>query len=661
MTIENLVPVRPKPSPWPWLGALSLSFISMGFGMSAEPSSTTAGVSAAAGGLVVILFGQKFILAIGKIFRSANMNTLIGISILASFGLSIWNWSKGDLHHLYFEAASFIAAFVLFGQYLEGWILWKMHHQMSGLALLLPKKVRRISDNATEQEIDIGEIRVGDQLKILVGERVPADSIILSDQGATFDESVLTGESNPVTKLKSGHAVQGALNVGQPILVRVTQIPGQSLYANLVREVQTSLSSKPEIQKSVDRIATIFVPLVVLIAAAAGYYWWRQSPETDLFVQTTIAVLVIACPCALGMATPTALFAGALRAGRKGILLKSLDAVDRVGDLTQVAFDKTGTLTEGRPSVQRVKAVDHVSHTEILEWALAVERDSEHPYAQAIRTHALKERARELQATDIKVALGRGVCGSVQKDKATHQVVVGNLVWMFENDFDSTQVPADLVWESEGTHETSIWVGVDKKILGIIFLADKIREGVAKTLEVLTNEGLEVGMITGDSEVVAKAMAKSLKLKFIHAGVLPSEKATIIKRLHTPKKKGLDYLYQKVAFVGDGVNDGPALAEAHIGISMGSGSSLAQSTADVVLLSNDIRQVPATLEILRQTKTLVLQNLFLSFGYNILAIPVAAGVLYSWKGILLNPMIAAGAMALSSLSVLGNSLRALRS
>jgi len=650
----------PKPKLLPPLISLALAAASMGVGMTSPEGMASALLSGGLALAVVVLYGRKFLIAIGKIFRSSDMNTLIGIGIVASFGLSIWNIQKGDFHHLYFDTAAFVAAFVLLGQYFEALIQNKMNEQMSSLTSFLPQKVRVIS-GVEEHLVEIGQLKVGQQLKVLVGERVPADAKILNEAGATFDESILTGESKPVTRAKNEAAIQGALNVGQPVILEVTEAPENSLYQKLVAEVRASLKVRPKIQQTVDRVATIFVPFVVLVSIGVAVMWRMLRPESDLFIQTAISVLVIACPCALGIATPTALFVGALRASRKGILLKSLDAVDRIGDITIVAFDKTGTLTEGRPAVQRMKGIENFPTSEILQLAVSVEQDSEHPYAVAIRNRASSDRVKVLPATDLKIGTGRGVSGRVKTEKGEVEVVVGNLNWFFENDFDSTRIPQDLQWEADGTQETAIWVGVDKKILGIIFVADQIRGGSAQVVAALSDQGYDVGMITGDTEPVARSFAKILKLKYFHAGVLPDEKATIIKRLHQPKKKGLDFVHHKVAFIGDGVNDGPALAEAHLGIAMGSGAALSQSAADVVLASNDILQVEGVFKILKSTKSLILQNLALGFGYNLLAIPLAAGALIPWNGFSLNPMIAAAAMAASSISVLLNSLRALKS
>jgi heavy metal translocating P-type ATPase len=648
----------PKPSAKPFIISLVLASISMFASMRPEVTHLWAGISATTAGIVVFVFGLHFFKAIPLIFRSANMNTLIGLSIVAAFGLSFWNWSQGNLQYLYFDSAAFVAGFVLLGQFLESAIHQKMQSHIGDLSGFLPRQALRIDDSG-ERRVDLESLSKGDRVRVLVGERVPVDCVLL-DEGATFDESIVSGESKPVTRRAGEAVVQGALNVGQPVLLQVSRAAENSLYVLLLKQVRETLAQKSDLQQRVDQIARWFVPIVVLISAAAAVFWKRYDPQSDLFVMTSVSVLVIACPCAIGLATPTALFVGVIRAARQGILMKSLDAVDRVRDITMIAFDKTGTLTEGRPSVRRILSIENISHTQVIQWALSAEQNSEHPYAVAIRNRAMADKQLPLEAKDLQIVAGKGVAATIRQGNAIQKVCVGNLVWLYENGYEPTQTPAQLAWEAEGTDETALWVGVDQKVQGIIFVADELRPQASAAVADLQEQGFEVGMITGDSDTVARSFAKRLKLKFFHAGVLPQEKASLVKRLHEPKKKGLDYVTHRVAFIGDGVNDAPALAEAHLGIAMGSGASLSQSAADLILLNNDISQIPRLLRILRRTRSLITQNLALSFVYNTLTIPVAAGALYLWKGVLLNPHGAAVLMALSSLSVLGNSLRALR-
>lgn len=644
------------------IGALLLACVSLGFGMphliGLHPSPLSVGLSALSALLIVLLFGLHFLTSIRKIFRSANMNTLVGIGILAAFGLSIWNWSRGNLNQMYFDSAAFIAALVLLGQWVESLLHKRVQAQMSKLVELLPLVAHRLKGNLEEQ-IQISEIHVNDQILVKVGERVPVDGILVSPS-ASLNESIITGESRPVDRLQNSEIVQGALNVGQPFTIKVLRASQDSVYQQIVKSVQSTLQTRSPIQKTVDRIATIFVPLVVLLSAVTAYYWYHRDPFSENYISMALSVLVIACPCSLGLATPTALLVGVLRASRRGFLLKSLEAVEKASVIDLVAFDKTGTLTLGEPKVQRAKAIEHVSHKEVYQLAGSVEVSSEHPYAQAIKKKCAEENVNLLPADDIHIAPGKGVRGRIKRDGKLVEICVGNLVWLYENDYDSTQVPADLLWDVEGTHETSLWVGQDKKILGVIFLEDQLRPKAKEVVQSLADEGYQVGMITGDSDNVAKHFAKELNFKFYHAGVLPQEKATIVKRLSQPKKKGMDMITEQVAFVGDGVNDAPALAQAKLGLAMGSGAAISQTTADLVLLSNDLSAIPSAFKVLNQTRGLITQNLLLGFAYNIIAIPVAAGVLYPSFQIALNPGIAAVAMGLSSLSVLLNSLRVLK-
>lgn len=641
------------------IAALALAGLSFVFAMphwiGLDPSPITALVSAVASSLVVLFFGMHFIRAIGKIFKTSDMNTLVGFGIVAAFALSIWNFRKG-VSHYYFDSAAFIAALVILGQYIESMIRQAVNRQMSSLVGLLPAEARLIA-NTGEIFVRPEELKVGDRVRVLVGERVPVDGKLIS--ASSFDESVLTGESRPVDRAANQSVVQGSLNVGQPVDFDVERISENSLYRQMVKSVQTSLKERPPLQKRVDKIATIFVPVVVVLAAAAAYFWKKQNPDSDIFVVTSLSILVIACPCALGLATPMAFLAGVYGAGRRGILLKSLDAIEKSSDIAQIAFDKTGTLTVGEPSVQRLKSVENISHRDLLQMAASVERRSEHPYAKAILKKSVEEKVEVPEVSDLHVASGKGVRGSLRKAGKESIVCVGNLVWLYENGYDSTKIPQELVWDAEGTHETALWVGVDQKVIGVIFVSDQLRSEAKEVIRKIQDEGYVAGMITGDAENVAKHFAKELNLKFFHAGVLPEEKATIVKRLSAPKKKGMDLISEEVAFVGDGVNDAPALAEARLGIAMGSGAALSQTTADLVLLSNDLSQIPIVFEVLKNTRSLITQNLILSFGYNIVAIPIAAGILYPKWGLLLNPGIAALAMAGSSVAVLLNSLRAM--
>jgi Cu+-exporting ATPase len=610
--------------------------------------------------VIIAAFGRHFITAIPKLFAlKSDMNTLVGIGVLAAWGLSGWNFYQGNLAELYFDSSAFIALFVLTGQRLESHIQAKMNEHMSQLVELLPSEARRLSGD-TEEMVQLGELKVGDRVKVLVGERVPCDGKLVGSQLSSFDESVVTGESVPQDRKMGDSIVQGALNVGQPIEIEVVHKAQDSLYEKIVEKVVETLAEKPAIQQKVDRFAKVFVPAVVLISIGTALFWKSYQPDSLVYMTTAISVLVIACPCALGMATPTAIFVGVLRAARNGFLIKSLDSVEKASEVSIIAFDKTGTLTLGKPQVRLMKSIENFSHKELLRTALSVERDSEHPYAEAIRIKAKEDGATAYAVNDLNVTPGKGVRGLVERNNKKESVCLGNLLWLYENGYDRTEIPEALMWDAEGTTDTVLWLGIDKKVVGTLYLADPLREEAPEVVQALQDGGYEVGMVTGDANNVAAGIAKELKLKFHNADVLPEEKATLIKRLSQPQKKGMDMVAKQVAFVGDGVNDAPALAEAHLGLAMGSGAAISQSTADIVLLSSGLKHLVKAFEILSSTRSLIRQNLSLSFGYNILAIPLAAGALYYKWGILLSPKVAAFAMAASSLTVLLNSLRAVR-
>ena len=640
------------------LAAFVLSCVSMVAGM--QPSydifqSWSPSISFGAALLVVLLFGRKFILAIPRIFVRSDMNTLIGLGIVAAFALSIYQWSRGAMH-LYFDSAAFISTFVLLGQIFETRSLSKIREHLSRLQKLLPERARRLTANGTE-DVDLNKISIGDKLIIASGDRLPADGRLLTS--AIVDLSTLTGESKPQTLAVGDSLFQGALNVGQAFQIEVIEVSEKSLYQTLVAKVEATLKNKPKLQTRMDRIAHLFVVSVLCFSVATFLYWFKKEASFDHAFVAALSVLVIACPCALGMAVPLAFLTGVLRANRKGLLIHSLEAVHKAADIDMIAFDKTGTLTQGRPSVTRFKSAENISHRDLLIWGASLEVDSNHPYARAILEKAAADKAAVLTAKSLHVEPGKGVRGSLVIDGKEMAAVIGNLTWLFENGYDSTAVPADFQWEAEGTHETVLWLGIDKKYMGLIFLEDALRPEAKEICQELSQAGYQLGMITGDSENVGKAMAKQLTLKFYHAGVLPEEKATIVKRLSEPKKKGMDMITEEVCFIGDGVNDAPALAASHLGVAMGSGAALTQTSADIILVSNDLRAIPELFSELKSIRRLIHQNLALSFAYNIVAIPLASGLLFKWIPFSLNPEISALAMGLSSIAVAANSLRVL--
>jgi Cu+-exporting ATPase len=644
------------------LVAIILSFVSMILAMpehfSLTPNPWFFWASFGVASVVTIGFGKHFWLSIPKIFWSPGMNTLIGLGVAASYGLSFWIYFSEKSSAIYFDSAAFITSFVLLGQQIENWIYYRVEKQLPDWMSFLPKHARLIESGET-REVLLKDLQVGQHLLIAPGERLSVDAQLISEN-AEVDESLVTGESKPVHKTQSQVLLQGSLNLGQPIEVKSLKANQDSFYSQLVAQVETNLHRKSLIQSRADRWSAILSPIVVLIALGAGVYWGWFKQDYQMMVMSSVSVLVIACPCVLGLATPIALFVAVIRAARRGILLKDLDVVDRAEDISVVAFDKTGTLTEGQPEIEKILTIENLAQRDVLQWAASLEQAFDHPFARAFLRKAKEENIKLFPIQEPELVPGKGIRAKIIKDQKTMSVVLGNMMWLYDNSIEPSQVPQNLLWEAEGTGASVLWMAVDSKVMGIFILSDNLRKEAFSLVQDLRAKKWQVGLVTGDAENVAREISKKLQLDFYHFGVTPDEKSTIVKRLSEKKKKGMDVIFPKVLFVGDGINDAPALAEAHLGIALGSGTALAQHSASIILSSPRLSNIRAALEILRETKVLITQNLSLAFVYNLLAIPIAAGVIYSHWGVALNPSIAALAMSLSSISLVANSVRSLR-
>jgi Cu+-exporting ATPase len=644
------------------LVAIILSFVSMILAMpehfSLTPNPWFFWASFGVASVVTIGFGKHFWLSIPKIFWSPGMNTLIGLGVAASYGLSFWIYFSEKGSAIYFDSAAFITSFVLLGQQIENWIYYRVEKQLPDWMSFLPKHARLMESGET-REVLLKDLQVGQHLLIAPGERLSVDAQLISEN-AEVDESLVTGESKPVHKTQSQVLLQGSLNLGQPIEVKSLKANQDSFYSQLVAQVETNLHRKSLIQSRADRWSAILSPIVVLIAVGAGVYWGWFKQDYQMMVMSSVSVLVIACPCVLGLATPIALFVAVIRAARRGILLKDLDVVDRAEDISVVAFDKTGTLTEGQPEIEKILTIENLAQRDVLQWAASLEQAFDHPFARAFLRKAKEENIKLFPIQEPELVPGKGIRAKIIKDQKTMSVVLGNMMWLYDNSIEPSQVPQNLLWEAEGTGASVLWMAVDSKVMGIFILSDNLRKEAFSLVQDLRAKKWQVGLVTGDAENVAREISKKLQLDFYHFGVTPDEKSTIVKRLSEKKKKGMDVIFPKVLFVGDGINDAPALAEAHLGIALGSGTALAQHSASIILSSPRLSNIRAALEILRETKVLITQNLSLAFVYNLLAIPIAAGVIYSHWGVALNPSIAALAMSLSSISLVANSVRSLR-
>ncbi|WP_312888512.1 heavy metal translocating P-type ATPase [Clostridium bowmanii] len=597
----------------------------------------------------VMICGKKyFIVGIKSLVRlSPNMDSLISIGTSAAFLYSLFAVYEitflGNVDYvMYFESAAVILTLITLGKYLESVTKGKTSEAIKKLMGLAPKTAIIIRDNI-EIEISIDEVEVGDIVVVRPGEKMPVDGEVV--EGTTLvDESMLTGESMPVEKA-IGHKIIGAsINKNGSIKYKATKVGKDTALAQIITLVENAQGSKAPIAKMADIISSYFVPVVIGVALISSLAW-LISGETIVFSLTIfISVLVIACPCALGLATPTAIMVGTGKGAEYGVLIKSGVALETAHKIQTIVFDKTGTLTEGKPKVTDIVTVEGISETYLLQIAASAEKGSEHPLGDAIVKGA-QERSLELKKVDKFEAIpGYGIDVSIEGKK----ILLGNMKLMVESKISLEQLE-DISNKLAREGKTPMYIAIENKISGIIAVADTVKENSKKAIERLHSMGIEVAMITGDNKRTAAAIAAQVGIDKILAEVLPEDKANEVKKLQAEGRK--------VAMVGDGINDAPALAQADIGIAIGSGTDVAMESADIVLMRSDLMDVPTALQLSKETITNIKQNLFWAFGYNILGIPVAMGLLHLFGGPLLNPIIAALAMSFSSVSVLTNALR----
>ncbi len=575
---------------------------------------------------------------------SANMDTLIAIGTLAAFSYSTYGLFAGG--PLYFDTAALIIAFILLGRYFEAKARGRASSAIKKLLELGAREARLINDG-TERLVPVEQVRVGDLVRVRPGEKIPVDGEVASGSSAV-DESMLTGESVPIDK-REGDKVAGAtINTNGVLTIRATAVGRDTALAQIVRLVQEAQGSKAPVQRLADRISGVFVPVVLAIAALTFAGWWLLTGNPAGGLIAAVAVLIIACPCALGLATPTAILVGTGKAAEYGILIRSGEALDRLAGVRTVLLDKTGTITEGRPSVTHIVTAKRPDGTplapgEALKWAASVEQRSEHPLALAV-TRAAKDRQVDVLPVE-KFALmeGRGVRGTV--DRRIVEVISLRHARERSLELGTLGPDADRL-AAQG--RTPVIVVVNNTVHAVIAIADPIKATAPAAVASLKRMGLAVTMLSGDSKRGAEAVAKEVGIDEIVAEVLPSQKADIVKKLQRQGKQ--------VAMVGDGINDAPALAQADVGIAIGTGTDIAMEASDVTLIRGDLRGVVTAIQLSRRTMGTIKLNLFWAFVYNVVGIPVAAGVLYPWLHLLLSPVLASAAMAWSSLSVVLNSL-----
>lgn len=599
----------------------------------------------------IMISGYKFYTVGFKALwqRSPNMDSLIAVGTSAAFLYSVYNVYqifKGNAHaahSLYFESAGVIIALIMLGKTLEAVSKGKTGEAIKKLMGLAPKTAVIIVDGE-EKEIPIEEVEKGDIILVKPGEKIPVDGKVV-DGVTAVDESMLTGESMPVSK-KGGDIVYAAsINTTGSIKFRAEKVGSETALAQIIKLVEDAQGSKAPIAKMADIVSGYFVPVVCVIALIAGIAWFIATKfDLEFALKIFISVLVIACPCALGLATPTAIMVGTGKGAEYGILIKGGEAFETAHKVTAVVLDKTGTITEGKPTVTDIIALNGMTDKGILQMAASVEKKSEHPLGQAIVNYAEKNGSKIINTENFESLTGRGIKGEINGEK----IFIGNKKLMNEIEIDfSSEVSKGDALSEEG--KTPMYIAIDNKFAGIIAVADVVKSSSKKAIESLKRMGIEVAMITGDNEKTANAIAKQVGINRVLADVLPEDKSNEVKKL---QDEG-----HVTAMVGDGINDAPALAQADVGIAIGSGTDVAMESADIVLMRSDLQDVTAAIELSKKTIKNIKQNLFWAFGYNVIGIPIAAGVLHIFGGPLLNPMFAAAAMSLSSISVLTNALR----
>ena len=630
----------------------------VGWNLVHELGHQTAGwIQAALSTPVVLWFGFPFLQRAAQSFKTNNLNmfSLIAIGVMAAWCFSLVSllipevlpdaFKMHGMPPFYFEAAAVIVTLVLLGQVLELRARSRSNTAIRSLLALTPSNAIRISSAGQEQEITLAEVQIGDLLRVKPGTTIPVDGIV-TEGNSTIDESFITGEALSVSKQTASAVIAGTMNQHGSFVMRAEKIGSDTLLAKIVELVNQASRSRAPIQKLADRVSGWFVPAVILAAVCAFIAWTVFGATQGMAngLVAAVSVLIIACPCALGLATPISIMVGIGRGAREGVLIKDAEGLELMEKVDVLVVDKTGTLTEGKPAVQQIIATASYARADVLVIAASLEKMSEHPLGAAIISHLKKQGLPLLDVKNFSAVTGKGVRGEIDG----LPVYLGNASL-----FNDAGIPIEgLQAEAESLRaqgHTIMFVAIDGKLAGLISVSDPIKTTSVEAVRLLHADGVKIIMLTGDNHTTAQAVAKQLAIDEIHAEFLPADKHAFIKQL---QQQG-----HVVAMAGDGMNDAPALAQAEVGIAMGTGTDVAMGSARIVLVKGDLRGIAKARQLSRMTMKNIRQNLFFAFAYNFIGVPIAAGVLYPWLGLLLSPMIASAAMSLSSVSVIANALR----
>lgn len=599
---------------------------------------------------MMFVVGRPYLAGVWRFIktRRADMDTLVGIGTLVAFLYSFIVTAFEDplaqylnTEHNYYDVTIIVIGFLTLGKFLEERAKSRTSDAIKKLVGIQAKTARVVRDGK-EIDIPIEEVKIDDLIRVRPGEKIPVDGVIIEGE-SSINESMVTGESMPVDKTVGALVIGATINKSGSFVMKATKVGADTMLAQIIKLVEDAQGSKAPIQRMADRVSEIFVPAVLIIAVITFLGWVLLTGNYINGLVSMISVLIIACPCAMGLATPTAIMVGTGKGAEHGILFKDAQSLELANQINSVVFDKTGTLTHGKPEVTDVVPVAKIKESEVLRVAASIEKGSEHSLAEAIVKKAEEENLKLDDTTKFQAVAGHGVEGIVAKDK----VIFGNRRFMDREKIDYKSL-TESISKLEDEGKTVMLLGVNNKLIGIIAVADTLKESAKAGIKALQGKGIEVAMITGDNQRAANAIAKRLGIERILAEVLPDQKEAEVRKIQSEGKK--------VAMVGDGINDAPALAAADVGIAMGSGTDVAIEAADITLINKDLRAVASSVELSNKTVKTIKTNLFWAFAYNVILIPVAMGALFPFWGILLNPIFAGAAMALSSVSVVSNSL-----